>query len=126
MSTVITAARQFVVLCEAQLAAARNMPEVRRAAREMGGAVIAAPVFLTGFVFAKVAAFEGLSGRRAHARALRSQGGDDGPQEWRARRAIVILELVSLDGPSETAGVREKGPGFELYRIGRSHLGRAA
>jgi hypothetical protein len=122
MSTVITAARQFVVLCEAQLAAARNMPEVRRAAREMGGAVIAAPVFLTGFVFAKVAAFEGLSGRRAH----RSQGGDDGPQEWRARRAMVILELISLDGPSKTAGVREKGPGFEPYRIGRSHLGRAA
>ena len=50
-----------LVLCEAQLAAASNMPEVRRAARDIGGAMLAATAVLTAFVFANVAAFEGLS-----------------------------------------------------------------
>jgi len=50
-----------LALCEAQLAAAHNMPEVRRAARDIGGAALAAAAFLTASVFANVAAFEGLS-----------------------------------------------------------------
>jgi hypothetical protein len=50
-----------LALCEAQLAASRNMPEVRRAARDLVGALIAVAALLTAFVFANVAAFEGLS-----------------------------------------------------------------
>jgi hypothetical protein len=48
-------------LCEARLEAARNVPQVRRAA---GGALvltIGAAAFLTAFAFANVAAFVGLS-----------------------------------------------------------------
>ena len=50
-----------LVFCEAQLAASRNMPEVRRAARDIAGALVAAIAFLTAFVFANLAAFEGLT-----------------------------------------------------------------
>jgi hypothetical protein len=50
-----------LVLCEAQLAAANNMPEVRRTARDLGGALLATTGFLAAFVFANVAAFEGLA-----------------------------------------------------------------
>jgi hypothetical protein len=49
-----------LVFCESQLAASRNMPEVRRAARDIAGALIAALAFLTAFAFANVAAFDGL------------------------------------------------------------------
>jgi hypothetical protein len=49
-----------LVFCEAQLAASRNMPEVRRAARDIAGALVGAIAFLTAFVFANLAAFEGL------------------------------------------------------------------
>jgi hypothetical protein len=45
----------------AQLEAARNMPEVRRAVREVAGALIAILAATTAFVFANVAAFDGLS-----------------------------------------------------------------
>jgi hypothetical protein len=45
-----------LVLCEAQLAASRNLPEVRRAARDLTGTLVAALAFLTAFVFANVAA----------------------------------------------------------------------
>jgi hypothetical protein len=50
-----------LVFCEAQLAASRNMPEVRRAARDIAGALVVAIAFLTAFVFANLAAFEGLT-----------------------------------------------------------------
>jgi hypothetical protein len=50
-----------LALLEAQLAASRNMPEVRRAARDIAVAVVTALAFLTAFVFANVAAFHGLS-----------------------------------------------------------------
>jgi hypothetical protein len=50
-----------LAFCEAQLAASRHMPEVRRAARDVVGAVAAATAFLTAFVFANVAALLGLS-----------------------------------------------------------------
>jgi Putative Actinobacterial Holin-X, holin superfamily III len=50
-----------LVFCEAQLAASRNLPEVRQAARDVAGAVIAALAFLTAFVFANVAALQGLT-----------------------------------------------------------------
>jgi hypothetical protein len=50
-----------LVLCEGQLAASRNLPEVRRAARDVAGAVLAALAFLTAFVFANVAALDGLT-----------------------------------------------------------------
>ena len=50
-----------LVFCEAQLAAVRNMPQVRRTARDLGAALIAATAFLTAFVFANVAGFLGLS-----------------------------------------------------------------
>jgi len=50
-----------LAFCEAQLAVVRNLPEVRRAARDIAGALAAAVALLTAFVFANVAAFQGLS-----------------------------------------------------------------
>jgi hypothetical protein len=50
-----------LAFCEAHLAASRNMPEVRRAARDVVGAVVVALGLLTAFVFANVAAMHGLS-----------------------------------------------------------------
>jgi hypothetical protein len=46
---------------EAQLEAARNMPEVRRAARDVTGLLIVAIAGLTAFAFLNVAAMDGLS-----------------------------------------------------------------
>jgi hypothetical protein len=50
-----------LVLCDAQLAASRNLPEVRRAARDITAALVAALAFLTAFVFANVAALHALT-----------------------------------------------------------------
>jgi Putative Actinobacterial Holin-X, holin superfamily III len=50
-----------LVFGEAQLAASRNMPQVRRAARDIAAALIAAVAFLTAFAFANVAAMLGLT-----------------------------------------------------------------
>jgi len=50
-----------LVVCEAQLAASRNLPEVRRAARDVAGAFAAGLAFLTAFVFANVAVLNGLT-----------------------------------------------------------------
>jgi hypothetical protein len=46
---------------EGQLAVSRNLPEVRRAARDIAAAVVVAIAFLTAFAFANVAAVYGLS-----------------------------------------------------------------
>jgi len=50
-----------LALCEAQLLASRNLPEVRRAARDLAAALLVGAALATAFVFANVAAFEGLS-----------------------------------------------------------------
>jgi hypothetical protein len=50
-----------LVFLESQLAASRNLPEVRRTARDITGAVIAALAFLTAFAFANVAALSALT-----------------------------------------------------------------
>ena len=50
-----------LAFCEGQLAAARTLPQVRRAARDLASAVVAALAFLTAFVFANVAALDGLT-----------------------------------------------------------------
>jgi hypothetical protein len=50
----------ILVFLESQLAASRNLPEVRRASRDIAGALIAVLAFLTAFVFANVAAFGAL------------------------------------------------------------------
>jgi len=50
-----------LALCEAHLQASRNMPAVRRAARDVFAALLVTTAFLAGFAFANVAAFEGLS-----------------------------------------------------------------
>jgi hypothetical protein len=50
-----------LVLSDAQLAASRNLPEVRRAARDITAALVAALAFLTAFVFANVAALHALT-----------------------------------------------------------------
>jgi uncharacterized membrane protein YhiD involved in acid resistance len=50
-----------LAFCEAQLAAHRHMPEVRRASRDILGAVVAGVAFLTAFVFVNVAVMLGLS-----------------------------------------------------------------
>lgn len=50
-----------LAFCEVHLAASRNMPEVRRAARDVAGALVAGLAFLTAFVFANVAAMHGLA-----------------------------------------------------------------
>jgi putative superfamily III holin-X len=44
-----------LAFCEAQLAASRNMPEVRRAVRDLAAALVAGIAFLAAFVFANVA-----------------------------------------------------------------------
>ena len=46
----------ILVFLESQLAASRNLPEVRRTARDIASALIAALAFLTAFAFANVAA----------------------------------------------------------------------
>jgi Putative Actinobacterial Holin-X, holin superfamily III len=48
-------------MSEAQLEAARNMPEVRRAARDIVGALVIVVAALTAFAFLNVAAMDGLS-----------------------------------------------------------------
>jgi Putative Actinobacterial Holin-X, holin superfamily III len=50
-----------LVFCETHLAAARNLPEVRRTARDIAGALVAGLAILTAFVFANVAALHGLT-----------------------------------------------------------------
>jgi Putative Actinobacterial Holin-X, holin superfamily III len=50
-----------LVFCETHLAAARNLPEVRRTARDIAGALVAGLAFLTAFAFANVAALHGLT-----------------------------------------------------------------
>lgn len=47
--------------CEVQLAISRNLPEVRRAARDIAAAVFVAIAFATAFVFLNVAVLYGLS-----------------------------------------------------------------
>jgi hypothetical protein len=49
-----------LVACEAQLAASRHKPELRRAARDGATALVAALAFLTAFGLANAAAVEGL------------------------------------------------------------------
>jgi len=60
---VVQLGRDLSVLafCEAQLQASRHMPEVRRAARDLAGGLLVVVALLSAFVFANVAAFEGLS-----------------------------------------------------------------
>jgi hypothetical protein len=50
-----------LALCEAQLQASRNMPEVRRAARDLAASLLVVVAFAAAFVFANVAAYAGLS-----------------------------------------------------------------
>jgi hypothetical protein len=50
-----------LVFLESQLAASHNLPEVRRTARDISGAVVAAVAFLTAFAFANVAALSALT-----------------------------------------------------------------
>jgi hypothetical protein len=50
-----------LVFCETQLAASRNLPEVRRTMRDITAALVAVLAFLTAFVFANVAAMDGLT-----------------------------------------------------------------
>ncbi len=50
-----------LAFCEAHLAASRNMPQVRRAARDLAAALVAGIAFLAAFVFANVAAMLGLT-----------------------------------------------------------------
>jgi len=51
-----------LAVCQAELQASRNMPAVRRAARDLAATLIAVLALLTAFAFVNVAAFEGLSG----------------------------------------------------------------
>jgi Putative Actinobacterial Holin-X, holin superfamily III len=48
-------------MSEAQLEAARNMPEIRRAARDIAGALVVVIAALTAFTFLNVAALDALS-----------------------------------------------------------------
>ena len=50
-----------LVFLESQLAASRNLPEVRRTSRDISGALIAALAFLTAFAFINVAALSALT-----------------------------------------------------------------
>jgi hypothetical protein len=48
-------------LYQSQLEAARNVPDVRRALREVAGALVATAAILAAFAFANVAAYSGLT-----------------------------------------------------------------
>jgi hypothetical protein len=50
-----------LVLCDARLATFHHLPEVRRAARDIAGTLVAALALLTAFVFLNVAAFYSLA-----------------------------------------------------------------
>jgi hypothetical protein len=50
-----------LILCEAQIATYRHLPEVRRAARDVVGALVAVLALVTAFTFLNVAAYYGLS-----------------------------------------------------------------
>jgi len=50
-----------LAFCEAQLAAFRNLPEVRRATSDIAGALVAGLAFLTAFAFANATALNALS-----------------------------------------------------------------
>jgi hypothetical protein len=50
-----------LALCEAQLQASRNMPQVRRAARDLAAALLIVVALAAAFVFANVAAYDGLT-----------------------------------------------------------------
>jgi hypothetical protein len=50
-----------LAVSETQLEAARNMPEVRRAARDIAGTLVVVVAALTAFAFLNVAAMDGLS-----------------------------------------------------------------
>jgi hypothetical protein len=50
-----------LALCEARIQVSRNLPEVRRAARDIAGAMLVLAAFVSAFVLLNVAAYEGLS-----------------------------------------------------------------
>jgi Putative Actinobacterial Holin-X, holin superfamily III len=82
-----------LAFCEAQLAASRNMPEVRRAARDLAGAVVAAVAFVTAFAFANVAALWGLSNVLSGWLAALVLGA-----AWLAVAVVLLLALMVRAG----------------------------
>jgi hypothetical protein len=56
----------ILVFCETQLAASRNLPEVRRTARDIAAALLAGLAFLTAFAFANVVALDALTHAMSH------------------------------------------------------------
>jgi hypothetical protein len=68
-----------LVFCETQLAASRNMPEVRRTARDISSALVAALAFLTAFAFANVVALDAL---------------DHAMSQWLAALVLCVIWLA--------------------------------
>ena len=82
-----------LVFLESQLAASRNLPEVRRAARDIAASLIAALAFLTAFVFANVAALHALMGVMSPSLAALALCA-----AWLALGAVLTLALMVRAG----------------------------
>ena len=79
-----------LVFWEVQLEVSRNMPQVRRAARDVAGALVAGIAFFTAFVFANVAALRGLSTAMSDWGAALVLGG-----VWIVVAAVLSLALMT-------------------------------
>lgn len=82
-----------LVFLESQLAASRNLPEVRRTARDLAGALIVALAALTAFAFANVAALTGLKHYMSTSLAALVLCG-----AWLVIGAVVTLALMIRAG----------------------------
>jgi hypothetical protein len=95
-----------LAFCEGQLAAARNLPQVRGAARDVAGAMVAALAFLTAFVFANVAALDGLT---------------EVMSTWLAALVLCLVWLVVAFGLVLALMVRAGHvEGFQWWRVFRA------
>jgi len=82
-----------LAFCDTQIAIFRNLPAARRVARDLIALLVAVLAFLTVFVFANVAAFEGLSTQlSAWASALVLCG------IWGAVGIVLLLALMVRAG----------------------------
>ena len=82
-----------LAVCEAELQASRNMPAVRRVARDFAATLVATLALLTAFVFTNIAAFVGLAGTVAPWAAALILGGI-----WLAIGGVLVFALLVRAG----------------------------
>jgi hypothetical protein len=79
-----------LAVCEAQLAASRNRPQLRRAARDVVTGLVAIVALVASFVFANVAMYLGLSRAVSDAAAALVLGG-----AWLVLGAVLLAALAT-------------------------------